>query len=102
VYGRTQAWLTIPPCTVAHKHSAIRAVGALTVGEVIRRVAVNQLVGAAEIAHRLGKKQTHIVHEWRKRYPDFPEPVATLTMGMVWAWSDVERWAKANGRDTQA
>lgn len=59
---------------------------------------MDQLVGATEIASRLGMKQSHIVHEWRKRYDDFPAPVVTLTQGMVWVWSDVERWARATDR----
>lgn len=59
---------------------------------------MDQLVGAAEIAQRLGMKQNHIVHEWRRRYADFPPPVATLKQGMVWNWPEVERWAKATGR----
>ena len=53
---------------------------------------MDDLVGASEIAARLGKAQSHIVHEWRRRHDDFPAPVATLTQGMVWAWPDVESW----------
>jgi hypothetical protein len=59
---------------------------------------VNQMVGAAEIAERLGMRSASLVHDWRKRYPDFPQPVATLKAGLVWAWPDVEKWAKATGR----
>ncbi len=33
-----------------------------------------------------------------KTTPDFPQPVATLKAGLVWAWPDVEKWAKATGR----
>lgn len=62
---------------------------------------MDQLVGAAEIAARLTPSgATSIVHDWRRRYPDFPEPVATLKAGLVWAWPDVEKWAKATGRAT--
>ena len=28
-----------------------------------------------------------------------PEPVATLSSGLVWAWPDVAAWAKATGRE---
>ena len=60
---------------------------------------MDQLVGAAEIAARLTPSgRTSIVHDWRHRHPDFPEPVATLKAGLVWAWPDVEKWAKATGR----
>ena len=64
-----------------------------------RRLDVDQLVGASEIARRLGVRRTQVVHVWRKRYPgEFPEPVLKLDMGLVWNWPEVERWARATGR----
>lgn len=59
---------------------------------------MDRLVGAAEIATRLGIKNASVIHDWRRRYPEFPAPVASLTMGHVWAWPDVEAWAKETGR----
>jgi predicted DNA-binding transcriptional regulator AlpA len=59
---------------------------------------VDQLVGAAEIAQRFGLGRASVVHDWRHRYPEFPQPVATLSAGLVWAWPDVAAWAKATGR----
>ena len=59
---------------------------------------MDQLVGAAEIAARLGSKRTSLVHDLRRRHPDFPTPVAELKAGLVWAWPDVEAWARATGR----
>lgn len=59
---------------------------------------MDQLVGAAEIAERLGASRTQVVHMWRVRHPDFPQPVARLAMGLVWAWPDVEEWARKTGR----
>lgn len=59
---------------------------------------MDQLVGAAEIADRLGLAMAQTVRDWRRRDDSFPQPVATLTMGHVWYWPDVERWAKATGR----
>jgi hypothetical protein len=59
---------------------------------------VDQLVGAAEIAARLGSARTSLVHDLRRRHPDFPEPVARLQAGLVWAWPDVEAWARTTGR----
>ena len=61
-------------------------------------MSVDELVGAAEIAERLGHTRPQIVHTWRTRYPTFPPPVATLKQAMVWAWPDVEAWARATGR----
>jgi hypothetical protein len=65
---------------------------------VARKVEVDELVGVTEIAERSGLSSPRRVHEWRGRYPDFPEPVARLAAGHVFAWPDVEKWAKATGR----
>ena len=63
-----------------------------------RRVWADELVGAAEIAQRLGLAQVQTVHSWRRRYSDFPEPVARLRQALIWNWPEVEAWAKATGR----
>jgi hypothetical protein len=63
-----------------------------------RLVDADHLVGAAEIAERLGLAQVQTVHAWRRRYDDFPAPVARLRQALIWAWPDVERWAKTTGR----
>ena len=39
------------------------------------------LVGAAEIARRLGLAHTERVHNWRRRYPNFPAPVLETPTG---------------------
>jgi hypothetical protein len=62
------------------------------------RIDADDLVGAAEIAERLGLASTSVVRDWRLRHADFPAPVRRLRMGSVWRWSDVERWARATGR----
>lgn len=59
---------------------------------------MDQLVGAAEVAQRLGVARPQVVHDWRRRHADFPQPVATLKQAMVWHWPDVERWARRTGR----
>jgi len=58
----------------------------------------SDLVGAAEIAERLGLTHVTSVHSWRRRYGDFPEPIAELKMGLLWRWSEVEPWARKTGR----
>ncbi len=63
-----------------------------------RPVYADDLVGAAEIAERLSLAHPQTVHAWRSRYPEFPQPVAKLKQAMVWAWPDVEAWARATGR----
>lgn len=59
---------------------------------------MNDLVGATEIAERLGLSHSQTVHTLRRRYPDFPHPVASLQRAHVWDWNDVQAWAKATGR----
>jgi len=63
-----------------------------------RKVDAEHLVGAAEIAARLGLAQVQSVHLWRRRYKEFPKPVATLKQAMIWYWPDVEKWGRATGR----
>ena len=63
-----------------------------------RRVDPADLVGAPEIAERLGLSRPQVVHNWRYRHDDFPQPVADLRQGMVWSWPDIEEWAIATGR----
>lgn len=69
-----------------------------TVGEVGRRVDVDHLVGSVEIASRLGVARPQVIHDWIRRHPEFPRPVATLARVRIWAWPDVERWARRTGR----
>ncbi len=63
-----------------------------------RKVDVNDLVGAADIASRLGLRQVQTVHLWRDRHDDFPMPVAQAGRVLIWAWPDIERWARGTGR----
>ena len=56
------------------------------------------LVGAHEIAERLGLSHAQSVHTIRKRHADFPAPVANLKTAMIWDWRDVEKWARETGR----
>ena len=63
-----------------------------------RKLDADDLVGAAEIAERLGLAQVQTVHTWRRRYDDFPEPVARLRQALIWSWPEIEAWAKRTGR----
>ena len=62
-----------------------------------RKVDPDDLVGVAEIAARLDCS-VQAVHAWKRRYPDFPQPVAHLSMGLLWVWSAVAEWAERTGR----
>jgi len=63
-----------------------------------RRVDVDQLVGAAEIAERVGVSNSRVIHVWRGRHTDFPEPITRLKTAMIWCRLDVEKWAVQSGR----
>lgn len=63
-----------------------------------RRVDVDQLVGAAEIADRLGVSNSQVIHVWRGRHAEFPLPITKLKTAMIWYWPDVEKWAIGTGR----
>ena len=60
-------------------------------------VDVDNLVGTAEVAHRLGVSY-RLVHNWLNRYDDFPTPVSTIGGLRIWNWPDIEAWARATGR----
>lgn len=64
-----------------------------------RKVDVDNLVGASEIAERFGWSHTANVHTIRKRHTDFPTPLAVLGgPTYLWNWPDVEAWGVATGR----
>jgi len=56
------------------------------------------LVGAHEIAERLGLSHAQSVHTIRKRHADFPPPIATLKTALIWDWREVKVWAQSTGR----
>jgi len=63
-----------------------------------RKLDVDLLVGAAEIAKRLGLTEQRTVHAWTRRHKEFPLPVVMLERAMIWYWPEVEAWAKQTGR----
>lgn len=63
-----------------------------------RKVDIDDLVGAHEIAQRLGVARPQVIHEWRRRHLDFPEPIATLKTALIWDWVEVRIWARTSGR----
>ena len=63
---------------------------------------MDHLVGASQIAGRLGLRRTQHVHQLRRRDRTFPAPVLQLKDvargAYLWYWPDVEEWAKKTGR----
>lgn len=62
------------------------------------RVDPKDLVGANEIARRLGRAHSTVVHAWHRDIKDFPAPIAILKMGKIWDWTEVELWARKTKR----
>ena len=54
------------------------------------------VVAAAEIVAMLDVKRARVFQ--LVAAPGFPEPVATLSVGKVWLYADVVKWAASNGR----
>lgn len=69
-----------------------------TLQRVGRQVDVTLLVGAGEIADRLGLAHVTSVHNLMRRHADFPSPVAVVGRVRIWVWPDIERWARATDR----
>ena len=62
------------------------------------RVDLRQLRGAAEIAEHLGIKRPHLIHDWRRCHPDFPQPVVEPKGTLIWLRPEVEKSARATSR----
>jgi hypothetical protein len=76
----------------------VKPLASPAVYEPDRLVRVGDLVGAAEVAVRLGLKHPQSVSLLKRRHAEFPEPVMQLAKAFVWNWPDIESWAKATGR----
>ena len=65
-----------------------------------RKVDVNDLIDAAQVATLCGFHGRRAVSTYRSRYPDFPEPLRSSEGGhcLLWLRQDVEAWARATGR----
>lgn len=58
---------------------------------------LQQLVGLSEIAIQSAVGRAAVVN-WRRRYRDFPKPIAELHCGPIFWWPQVEAWLRANER----
>jgi predicted DNA-binding transcriptional regulator AlpA len=62
-----------------------------------RRVNVDDLIDAREVARLIGLARETSVSVYQRRYPDMPRPVVRRSSGrcLLWLRQDVEAWAKA-------
>ena len=59
-----------------------------------RRVLVDDLIDAHDVALILGLSHRNTVSKYQSRYPDMPRPVVNLGPGrpMLWLRPEIERW----------
>jgi len=62
------------------------------------KVDPSNLINAREVAAVLGLAQREAIATYRRRYPDFPEPVLQKGTCVLWLLQDVQEWAAATGR----
>lgn len=86
-------WARGPGGIASQPDGSAAQLASFTVLGVGRRLDVEQLIGAAEIAQLAGANR-NIVHLWRHRYPDFPKPVRVLSQGALWYLPEVTAWLR--------
>ena len=62
------------------------------------KVDPRNLINASEVADVLGLAHREAIATYRRRYPDFPEPVLKKGTCVLWLLRDIEAWAKSTGR----
>lgn len=63
-----------------------------SLGPVGRRVDIDDLLDASEVAEMLGLAFRNSAHQYLKRYPDFPRPVIDRPGLKLWLRSEVRAW----------
>ncbi|HVF74596.1 MAG TPA: hypothetical protein VM938_06065 [Acidimicrobiales bacterium] len=63
-----------------------------------RKVDADDIVGTQEIADRLAVARSAVIHDWLRRYPDFPKPIAFVGRQRLWNWPDIAAWARRTER----
>jgi predicted DNA-binding transcriptional regulator AlpA len=61
-----------------------------------RKVDIDDLIDAEEVAELLGLSRATSISVYQKRYPDMPRPVVSRPSGrcLLWLRSEIERWAR--------
>jgi hypothetical protein len=59
-----------------------------------RRVLIDDLIDAQDVAKLLGLKHRNTVSQYQDRWPEMPRPVIDLGRGrpMLWLRPQIERW----------
>ena len=83
-------WQWTPPSVRFMAHEALRP--------LVLAEDPMDIVGTREIANRMNIKHAETIHNWRTRYKDFPRPIASLSIGYIWNWTDIMEWAISAGK----
>jgi predicted DNA-binding transcriptional regulator AlpA len=59
-----------------------------------RKVDLDDLVSAVEVANTLGLANRNAVYVYRGRYSDFPEPVLQHGRCLLWLRSEIVTWQR--------
>ena len=63
-----------------------------------RRIDVDNLVTADQIAERLNVADLSVVYNWARRHKTFPAPVLERGKRIrMWDWPEVKEWATEHG-----
>ena len=60
-----------------------------------RKVDVDDIINAAEVADLIGLSHRNGVYQYRHRHPDFPAPLITHGRCYMWHRGDIKRWIRA-------
>ena len=61
-----------------------------------RTVDVDELIDSREVAVILDLSQFNTVHQYLRRYPDFPQPVVNRPGMKLWLRPEVKEWGRTH------
>lgn len=76
-------------CLVApHRRASVPIVG--------RRIDIDELIDATDVAEIVGLAQSNSVYVYQRRYPDMPRPVLDRgpSRAKLWLRPEIEAWAR--------
>lgn len=61
-----------------------------------RRIDIDELIDATDVAHILGLAQSNSVYVYQRRYPEMPRPILDRgpSRAKLWLRSEMEEWAR--------
>ena len=68
---------------------------AVNVADMGRKVDVDDIINAGEVADIIGLSHRNGVYQYRHRHPDFPAPLITHGRCYMWHRGDIKRWIRA-------